>query len=754
MVITNCAYQLFMQYRTYHDIAQKNITNAGTRLINEIVAIQKQNREIAQALENDPSFRQAYSEGNRTQVAQVIKNLVDRYGHPGFVAVIDEHRRVFYSSDTPLKYNYSLKVKTAENVEYAFAHNSWCGPTDFSVAGGIAITAMVPIAQGPKVLGVVAVSQPIDSTFLTGLSKKLELSLDPVKGIDLVLFSLSEQDKGKVIAFTPGLIKTDGNYIAKLNGEGLAAVRFPSFEINGRIWQPFKLEKASNNIVGLIFVTTRVPDILQKAIVILGQALLSGVIGIILALFFSAAISGRFNSSMNFLIQRAQDLAQHKPDLPSLNKLSSEWVELAEAIDTAVAYPRTSVQSLKTQMTKHTEELNEKTKLVDAANVQVATVNKQLMTQSRQLSELSKQVNYANQQAVLLQQKLGAVLQISSEGFLLLDQYGNVLAANPVILNWMGTSEAEIAGKHCFDLVKKAGAAANDEPAIAFSHHGGNSVDLISQFYPEGIIKNTNKNTNTDVLIHLHPVMADESQVAGYVMAVRDKSVQSGVARLRADIISMLSDSLRAPLISAEGEWHSILDTVLAKVDPSVGQSLVELRLRYQQIIGVIDSLLMMYGGFVPPNAYAKEPVSVTPLVGQCLEKVAHDAKNHQILLDYKTITGLPNANVDREILQDVILKLLQKMISVTAPGGRVRAESVVKGNEIRLSIASSGPALSQDDIAEMFVGFIEGKHAKESYSSRLNMYLARNNVERIGGRVWAESGSGRGTVIYLTLPT
>jgi signal transduction histidine kinase len=32
-------------------------------------------------------------------------------------------------------------------------------------------------------------------------------------------------------------------------------------------------------------------------------------------------------------------------------------------------------------------------------------------------------------------------------------------------------------------------------------------------------------------------------------------------------------------------------------------------------------------------------------------------------------------------------------------------------------------------------------------------MYLAGNNIERLGGKIWAESQAGRGTAIFIVLP-
>jgi len=438
--------------------------------------------------------------------------------------------------------------------------------------------------------------------------------------------------------------------------------------------------------------------------------------------------------------------------MPSLDGLGPEFIELAEVIDTAVTSPRSSVRSLQTQMTKHQGALEEKQQLVEAASGQVEAVNRQLMIQSKQLSEISKQINHANAQSILLQQKLASVLQISTEGFLILDPYGNVLSTNPVFMNWAGCQEAEIAGRFCFDLVRRPGEPPQGNgDHTAFSQHGGKPGDLISQFFPEGIIYHQRQEKAIDVLAHLQPIMTDDQNIQGYVLVLRDKSFHSEANRLRKEIVAMLQESIRAPLAVAEQKWPSVLTTSKEYSGTPLGPALIDLHANYQAVMGVVDSLLMVHTGIVPTQTTPREQVSVTRLIGDCLEHSAQQARSHQIMLDYKTVTGLPSTSIDKDILRDIVIQLLEKMISVTAPGGRVRVESISKNNEIRLSLFSSGPALAPTEIEDMFAGFIQGKHSEETYSSRLSLYLVRNNLERLGGKIWAESD--RGTYFYLTVP-
>jgi signal transduction histidine kinase len=615
----------------------------------------------------------------------------------------------------------------------------------------------VPISKDRSTTGLVAICHPVSGDFLAGLQKKVELTQN-IKGLDFVLFSFKDN---KILAATPDLLNHDGAFIASANRDPSIIVKSGvEFEKAGRLWRKYQFVTSDNKVMAVILATTPMPDMKAQLAAIAGQAAIAGFAAFMLSLLFSVSISGRFNKSIQFLVQRAKDLAAQKKNIPALDGLTGEFIELAEVIDTAVTSPRSSVKSLQTQMSRHQEELAEKERAVEAASSQVEAVNRQLMIQSKQLSEVSKQINQANSQSILLQQKLASVMAISTEGFLVLDSFGNVLSTNPTFCNWSGCQEQQLTGRYVFDLVKKPGdpAGGNGNPLSgngqypAFSHHGGNPGDLISQFFPEGVVFNYSTGKAIEVLAHLQPITTDDQSIQGYVMVLRDKSLHSEANRLRNEIVAMLQESIRAPLLVADQKWSSVLsNTATQQAAGGLSTALIDLHANYQAVMGIVDSLLMMHTGIVPVRPQVREQVAVTRLIGDCLEHVAQQARAHQIMLDYKTVTGLPTTALDKDIMRDIITQLLEKMISVTAPGGRVRVESTAKNNEIRISIFSSGPALAQAEIEDMFAGFIQGKHTEDTYSSRLSLYLVRNNLERLGGKIWAESD--RGTYFYFTLP-
>ncbi|MBY0548003.1 MAG: PAS domain-containing protein [Candidatus Obscuribacterales bacterium] len=754
MALAQACFSIGASYVDSRNQSKKISDGALNAVTGEIKRIQERNGDVARELGRDGAFRQALASRDVAAIRQSVKALCDRRAFPGYITIVVEPQGVIFSSDTPNKGPYPPDERLRRLINETLSTGNvpepgperlrpgWIAPQ--SATGNL---NLINLARVDGISAVVIAGVPIGPEIIVGMQKKIELSGDKElsKGFDLAFYSLKDN---RVLAMTPGLFKARTTFLQKIGSQAYKS----ETEADNRMWrgQQYPNPADPGLEIARFYVATPIPDVLSKAVVLLSQIGVGAGVAIVLSFLFTAGLTSRFNASLRFLKQRAKDLAANKQDLRSLADLNGEWVELGEMMDTAVSTPRATVQTLRQQLVAKEEELMEKQRQVDSINNQLEAVNRQITTYNRQAADVNSQINAANQQAVVVQQKLWSVLQVSTEGYLMLDPFGSVMSVNPVVLNWLGTSEREISGRLCFDLVRKPGEP-NDN-SVQFSRPQ-NPNDLINFFYPEGVIYNRSSDKAVEVLIHLQPVGTDDGIIQGYIMVLRDKSVHSELARLRSEIVQMLTEAIRSPLSAGESKWEVVMSGQLQGVHPSVAQSLVELQKSWRQMLGVVDSYLMMYGGFVPAEVVQREQVSITRLIGECLEQVAVLAKQHQITLDYKTVTGLPTTAVNKEIVKDVIVQLLEKMIGVTAPGGRVRAETTVKGKEIRLIISSSGPAVHPSEIEEMFVGFIDGKHSEDTYQTRLSMYLARNNAERLGGRVWAESEAGRGTAIFLTLP-
>ncbi len=773
MVIMSFAGSTFALVEEAKTAAADKVNAATQKLGNDFSQIQSINHELAARLSHNDHFLDSYSRQDRQAMAQDIKAACDQRGFAGFVTVVDEKGRIFFSSETPAKFGSYVRDKSS-SLEYVYKNVDSCGgATAFSPTGAITISSMLPLVNRyGKFVGVIIASVPLNSEFLSGEVTKIAILPEYLTNVDMAVFSGSS---GSLIGMTTALANEHSPYVKRLIEEGAKVLPGSSLSASnwfskiipssngcydkaGRMWREFNLVGVGNSaggqdLVATILISAPIPGLGSRFLTNLFIFAAVGLLSIFLVLMLSNFVSKGWIKSLQLLTKQVTGLSEAKQGIPIGAGLEGEWLTLGNKINEGFVAMRTTIQTLKGQLERLKDQPPDKSPQTDTASTsQFDALNRQLANQSRQLSEVFKQVNYSNKQNVHLQHKLDAILQSSTEGYFVLDQFGNILSTNPVLSQWLGMTEAETAGRLCFDLVKKPGTPRDsDSQSQAFAKHGGDPNALINEFYPEGVIYQKNSDKTTEVLAHLQPIGSEDMTVQGYVMVLRNKSLKKELSRLKSDIASALSESIRNPIVNAEARWQSILHA--PTMPPAIGQSLAEVHAEYEKLLVVVDRLLMTYGSNSAVSAVPRESVSISRIASECLEQVSPLARERQLSLDYKGLAGLPNVAGNGETIKNALCQFLEKIISITGSGGRVRVESVIKGAEIRISILSSGPALGEADVADMFVGFIAEKHAENTYSSRLSLYLARNNIERLGGKTWAETEAGRGTVIYFTLP-
>src|SRR4030095_15150086 len=284
-------------------------------------------------------------------VAKTLKDYTDKTGLIGFITVIDNKGAIFYSTETPAKFGEPVRG-SSPGVDFVMMRNAfWFGATTFSPTGALTISSMVPLPFGGGTNGVLAVSQPLNTEFLSGIVTKLALGPEHINDVEMALFSVKDR---KVVAVTSGLVGKDGGFLSQVNQAGIKAIpQTPTFEAGGRLWKVFRLAQDDKSLIGEILISAPFPSIIPKATVIAGQAGASALIALLLGFIFAAGIGSSVNRPLRFLINRAHDLASGKASLAPLEGLRGDWLELGELMDTSVQSMRASVGSLKSKLAQH-----------------------------------------------------------------------------------------------------------------------------------------------------------------------------------------------------------------------------------------------------------------------------------------------------------------------------------------------------------------------------------------------------------------
>ena len=104
-------------------------------------------------------------------------------------------------------------------------------------------------------------------------------------------------------------------------------------------------------------------------------------------------------------------------------------------------------------------------------------------------------------------------------------------------------------------------------------------------------------------------------------------------------------------------------------------------------------------------------------------------------------------------LLEDTVTNLLSNAIKYTPAGGSVRLRARDEGEHVLIEVSDTGIGIPPDELDKVFNEFYRASNARQTVrdGTGLGLSMAREVIERHGGRIWAESG-GTGTTFYLTL--
>lgn len=125
-------------------------------------------------------------------------------------------------------------------------------------------------------------------------------------------------------------------------------------------------------------------------------------------------------------------------------------------------------------------------------------------------------------------------------------------------------------------------------------------------------------------------------------------------------------------------------------------------------------------------------------------------SRAHQV--EFQPAEGEVWAWVDAAALQQVLGHLIENAVKYSPEGGHITLRTFVNGGEAHIEVCDEGVGVPDD--VNVFAAFQRGaERADEAEGAGLGLYIVRNLVESMGGRISAQRNPDRGSTFAVTLP-
>ena len=213
----------------------------------------------------------------------------------------------------------------------------------------------------------------------------------------------------------------------------------------------------------------------------------------------------------------------------------------------------------------------------------------------------------------------------------------------------------------------------------------------------------------------------------------------------RRQLLADVTHELRTPLSVIQANLEALIDGLYPIDDAHLRPVLDETKVMAR----LLDDLQTLSTAEAGVLTLHREPTDPRRLIDAAVQAFTAQAQESGVRLERKEGDPLPEVEVDRLRIGEVLSNLLSNALRHTPAGGTVVVEGRDTAEGVELSITDSGTGIAPEQLPHVFDRF---SRAPNSPGAGLGLTIARTLVEAHGGTIRAESGPW-GSRFSFTLP-
>ena len=245
-----------------------------------------------------------------------------------------------------------------------------------------------------------------------------------------------------------------------------------------------------------------------------------------------------------------------------------------------------------------------------------------------------------------------------------------------------------------------------------------------------------------------------------------DEQVRSleNLNRLKAEFLANVSHELRTPIHAIIGYAELLLDSVYGTMTNEQEEAVDFIRESAQDLLGLVNNLLDLSRIESGRTDLILQSFDLHGLVGELVGQLKPLADAKHVELGAAVLIDNAVIRTDRGKLKQILINLVGNAIKFTdhgkvtisistdtnAPAGETPASP-----RLAISVQDSGIGIPTDKLGRIFEKFyqVDGSPHRSHEGTGLGLYITKQLLDLLAGRVDIRSAVGKGTTVTISLP-
>lgn len=224
---------------------------------------------------------------------------------------------------------------------------------------------------------------------------------------------------------------------------------------------------------------------------------------------------------------------------------------------------------------------------------------------------------------------------------------------------------------------------------------------------------------------------------------------------LKNEFVFIAAHELRAPVTAVKGYVSMLLEGDAGALPSKAIEFLKPVNQANERLIGLVNDILEIARSEAGRLKIEVSATDIGPLIKATVLELKPLADEKKIGLVYEEFQKPAIALTDNDRFKEILTNLISNAVKYNHEKGWVKVANEAGDNSIITHVEDNGFGMSEEDQKHIFEKFFRAEtgKVKEITGTGLGLFITKELVEKMGGRIWFQSNPGHGSKFSFSLP-